>query len=87
MKPSTWRKIEEAIFWITFSLTSVCVIQNAIMGNWNSVLGWLCALLWMITNRKHEKKLRKAEIDLFICVSFMEKSGLLGSQPKKDGEK
>jgi hypothetical protein len=40
----------------------------------------------MISNRKHEKKLRKAEIDLFICVSFMEKSGLLGSKPKKDGE-
>ena len=86
MKPSTARKIDEALFWATFSLNVMCVIISAVVCNWHSFLGWFCACMWLCLNRRNEKKLREAEIDLYICVSVIEKSGLLGSQPKKDGE-
>lgn len=86
MKPSTLKKIDKIVFMFLLSLNILCTVLSAIQANIHSALGWFVSVLWLLRCRHAENKLRETEIDLYVCVSFMEKKGMLGDQ-KKDGGK
>lgn len=86
MKPSTMRKIDSATFWTVLVLNMSCVVLCAIKGNIPAMFGWLVAVIWICQWRHSENKLRTAEIDLYVLISFAQKQGLIPEEKTGNGQ-